>query len=559
MKAYQLKITLLQTKPPVWRRILIPTSCTFQQLHEAIQILFGWQNRHNFDFYVPSSHCYLADDNDDWGNDTRTYYSLETTLQDIMENAHRLVYTYDYGDNWKHQIVVEKTIEDALEDICLLKWKGDNLAEDAGNVEGYQELVRRASNRSDPDHEDIRSWLNDNHLPFVEEVVKDGLNEIGILDDTMFTLSQEASFVLNDALMQFREQLDHMSIPGTTLLVADDDGVCKVMLVTVRNDDYHIQLYESEQAFLRAVEHAPKIAGLNIYADGIFILALHEELPFHEGWCSDDGMMIVKRMSCGYTPYDLDDEEAFDTAQTLTLFLAILQNSRHAALPSYEQGYMVKGIWSKDGNLQLSYGNVQLMDDVLTIHLSFEQIQDLGKRPAYDKSVRIDLIGVWEDMDRPSYDVLFIAENEDFNVRIPLHSYALENYDIMNEDVASLFCGLIAEEGRMKAVLVNNENMANMLGGICEDLKIPLRIEDFITEAQKESLEQDLHEDFDMLSDLAGMSEQEFYEFLNQMDEEELHSFSEMIEQYMKKYGIDELDEGQETSADAKPKRHFDA
>ena len=55
------------------------------------------------------------------------------------------------------------------------------------------------------------------------------------------------------------------------------------------------------------------------------------------------------------------------------------------------------------------------------------------------------------------------------------------------------------------------------------------------------------------------MSEQEFYEFLNRMDEDELHSFSEMIDQYMEKYGSEGMDDQEVLASVKKSKRHFDA
>ena len=86
------------------------------------------------------------------------------------------------------------------------------------------------------------------------------------------------------------------------------------------------------------------------------------------------------------------------------------------------------------------------------------------------------------------------------------------------------------EYGRITTIIVNNDNMAQMLSGLCEDLSIKLRIEDFMSEAQKLMMEEDLHHDFEMLNTLAGMSEEEFYQFLDQPDEHQLEGFSQMIE-----------------------------
>ena len=50
MAGYVLKITMENTHPPVWRRVVIPEKITFADLHEIIQVLFGWQDVHLHDF-----------------------------------------------------------------------------------------------------------------------------------------------------------------------------------------------------------------------------------------------------------------------------------------------------------------------------------------------------------------------------------------------------------------------------------------------------------------------------------------------------------------------------
>ena len=137
--------------------------------------------------------------------------------------------------------------------------------------------------------------------------------------------------------------------------------------------------------------------------------------------------------------------------------------------------------WSGQHELQVSYGSVQLIDDVITLHLPPEEIAYLQRKPSYPEEVRMDLIGDLDDIQFATYDVLFIAESKDYDFRIPLHTHSLANYERINEEVLLVFSAIVFDKGRMKTVVVNNENMANMLSGICEDLKIPLRIEDFIT------------------------------------------------------------------------------
>lgn len=148
-------------------------------------------------------------------------------------------------------------------------------------------------------------------------------------------------------------------------------------------------------------------------------------------------------------------------------------------------------------------------------------------------------------------------ENEDYQLKIPLDDESYRGFEEMNRSVVSLLCGFMEEYGRITTIIVNNDNMAQMLSGLCEDLSIKLRIEDFMSEAQKLMMEEDLHHDFEMLNTLAGMSEEEFYQFLDQLDEHQLEGFSQMIEQYMDKYGLDS--EHDSPLPKLKAKKHFDA
>ncbi|MFQ7539654.1 MAG: plasmid pRiA4b ORF-3 family protein, partial [Clostridium sp.] len=82
---------------------------------------------------------------------------------------------------------------------------------------------------------------------------------------------------------------------------------------------------------------------------------------------------------------------------------------------------------------------------------------------------------------------------------------------------------------------------------------------DFMSEAQKAILEEDIHHDFEMLNTLAGMSEEDFYLFLENLDENQLEGFSQMIEQYMDKYGVDDEETIEKKLPKLKTKKHFDA
>ena len=97
-----LKVTLRGTRPPVWRRLLIPGTMTLAELHQAIQAAMGWQDCHLHAFDIAGRqygdrHAVVdvADEN-------------RLTLNSLVKSGvARFAYTYDFGDNWEHTIVIE--------------------------------------------------------------------------------------------------------------------------------------------------------------------------------------------------------------------------------------------------------------------------------------------------------------------------------------------------------------------------------------------------------------------------------------------------------------------
>lgn len=558
MKGYQLKITLKGTSPPVWRRIWIPADMTFRNLHEAIQYLFGWMDYHLYDFEIAREHVkILCDDGEAFEFERDTVFKdMDTPLHTYLKEKMKLVYTYDYGDNWEHVILVEKQNEEALSQIKLLKWKQDNLAEDAGNVDGYQEIVAKAADETNEEHEKMKNWLEMQHIPFDEEMVREDLASI-TQEDMYFTLSPEAGMVLNEALAAFINQLDKMELCGMSLITADDQETKKVLVIAQYEEGYNMQLYENETDYMRGVESTPELPGYNLYANGVSIICLDQGFQRGDGWVSEDGTCIVKIMQTGYLPMDPDDEAAYEIANDLHDFLDILQSCGHRNLPDYNEGRMLSGIWKKDGTLDISYPEIRMLNENITLHLQPDQAALLNRKKTI-RELQVDLIAdlleTVADIRLPLYLTL---ENEDYQLKIPLDDESYRGFEEMSRSVVSLLCGFMEEYGRITTLIVNNDNMAQMLSGLCEDLSIKLRIEDFMSEAQKLMMEEDLHHDFEMLNTLAGMSEEEFYQFLDQLDEHQLEGFSQMIEQYMDKYGLDS--EHDSPLPKLKAKKHFDA
>ena len=153
----QLKVSLVDASdPPVWRRLLAPASMRLDRLHDVIQAAMGWEDCH--------LHAFTANDVDYGPPDPELGHRNErrVALGDVIgERGDRMRYVYDFGDHWRHDIVVEKVLEGepgARYPICLTG-KGRCPPEDCGGAWGYAELRETLTDPSHEDHADMLEWL----------------------------------------------------------------------------------------------------------------------------------------------------------------------------------------------------------------------------------------------------------------------------------------------------------------------------------------------------------------------------------------------------------------
>lgn len=161
--AYQLKITLLETEPPIWRRILV-AECTLDELHEHIQNAMGWTNSHLHHFKIGKQ---LYGDPmlmEGTFEDLEYADSTTTRLGDIIppgQKRSRFEYEYDFGDGWMHEILFEGRRELAEGERVPLCLEGQRACppEDCGGVWGYADLVEAMADRKHERHAELREWL----------------------------------------------------------------------------------------------------------------------------------------------------------------------------------------------------------------------------------------------------------------------------------------------------------------------------------------------------------------------------------------------------------------
>jgi len=158
----QFKIQLKNvTKPPVWRQLLVPETFTFHQLHEVIQMSFGWENYHLYQFSPQGYGSYpiiAIPSKDDWKkpdmNATKTKLNKVFTAE-----KQKFTYIYDFGDDWVHQIVLEKILPDEIKSPVCLGGKGCCPPEDCGGVWGYENLKVILADPKHEEHQEMKEWL----------------------------------------------------------------------------------------------------------------------------------------------------------------------------------------------------------------------------------------------------------------------------------------------------------------------------------------------------------------------------------------------------------------
>ena len=154
---HQLRISLCDVEPEVWRRVLVPGSIRLDKLHLMLQAAMGWTNSHLHAFTIGESR---------YGTGFDELASIEldersVTVISALRGRDAFVYEYDFGDSWEHDVVVESVL---LNDhglkfgVCV---DGANACppEDCGGTGGYEELLEALADPSSDDRRELVAWV----------------------------------------------------------------------------------------------------------------------------------------------------------------------------------------------------------------------------------------------------------------------------------------------------------------------------------------------------------------------------------------------------------------
>lgn len=162
---YQIKITLLAVKPKIWRRILIPASISLPKLHDVIQISIGWRDSHLHQF-VDAGVYYGIPDPVFPTQEMKNERNVKVSKL-LKSKGDRIMYEYDFGDSWQHEILLEKVLPFDRQKKLPVCIDGDRSCppEDCGGSWGYQNLLEIMVDPDHDEYEEMNEWLGDEFEP----------------------------------------------------------------------------------------------------------------------------------------------------------------------------------------------------------------------------------------------------------------------------------------------------------------------------------------------------------------------------------------------------------
>lgn len=162
--AYDFRVSIQDTEPEIWRRLLVPETVTVTELHRVLQTAFGWENRHLFGIRGVDRHgqprVIIGPDDaaEEMGDEPASGVVLFELLDAQQAGPATLEYEYDFGDAWTHLFEVMGPAELPAGTVRCIGGANRGPVEDAGGTSGYARLVEALADPADEDHQELSDW-----------------------------------------------------------------------------------------------------------------------------------------------------------------------------------------------------------------------------------------------------------------------------------------------------------------------------------------------------------------------------------------------------------------
>jgi hypothetical protein len=164
LTVHDLRVTLLDVSPPIWRQVRVPSVVTLGVLHPILQIAMGWEDRHLHEWRVDDV-IYGPPDEEDWGDDLADETSV--LLGEVAPADASLTYVYDLGDEWQHLVEVTdvERYDARVPPVACLGGARACPPEDIGGPSGYEHLLDALTDPDDSQHDEMVELLGDSWHP----------------------------------------------------------------------------------------------------------------------------------------------------------------------------------------------------------------------------------------------------------------------------------------------------------------------------------------------------------------------------------------------------------
>lgn len=168
----QIRISLVGIVPPIWRRIQIPSTYSFWDLHVAIQDSMGWLDSHLHTFRLPDLRqgtlAQIGIPGDEYEAGRQTLPGWKIPVEDYLHEVSPVaVYEYDFGDGWIHVVQLEARVpvrKSVSYPVCLAGQRKCP-PEDCGGIPGYELLLEALADPEHHEHDSMLSWVGGGFIP----------------------------------------------------------------------------------------------------------------------------------------------------------------------------------------------------------------------------------------------------------------------------------------------------------------------------------------------------------------------------------------------------------
>ena len=167
--AVQIRVSLDEIEPEVWRCLVVPLHWNLEQLHLVIQAAFNWWNYHLHEFRIGGL-CYgdrVVLEEGSVEDDPRAFEQREVSLRDFRDLGTTFAYIYDFGDNWHHTVEIEKflALDEPPKQVSCVDGARARPPEDVGGIPGYEQFLAIIKNSKHPDYAETKRWCGGHFDP----------------------------------------------------------------------------------------------------------------------------------------------------------------------------------------------------------------------------------------------------------------------------------------------------------------------------------------------------------------------------------------------------------